>query len=78
MRITLRYLLAVAFAAALTFSSVSAVQAATRYEYKAIALDKVAVSNAQQLELLLNQLGTDGWLLIEVSSTGIAVFQREK
>ena len=78
MRITLRYLLAVAFAAALTFSSVSAVQSATRYEYKAIALDKVAVSNAQQLELLLNQLGTDGWLLIEVSSTGIAVFQREK
>ena len=78
MRITLRYLLAVAFAAALTFSSASAVQAATRYEYKAIALDKVAVSNAQQLELLLNQLGTDGWLLIEVSSTGIAVFQREK
>jgi hypothetical protein len=78
MRITLRYLLAVAFVAVLTFSSVSAVQAATRYEYKAIALDKVAVSNAQQLELLLNQLGTDGWLLIEVSSTGIAVFQREK
>ena len=78
MRITLRYLLAVAFAAALTFSSVSAVQSATRYEYKVIALDKVAVSNAQQLELLLNQLGTDGWLLIEVSSTGIAVFQREK
>ncbi len=78
MRITVRYLLAVAFAAALTFSSVSAVQAATRYEYKAIALDKVAVANAQQLELLLNQLGSDGWLLIEISAAGVAVFQREK
>jgi hypothetical protein len=78
MRITLRYLLTLVFAAVLTVSSVSVVQAATRYEYKAIALDKVAVANAQQLELLLNQLGADGWSLIEIGSTGIAVFQREK
>jgi hypothetical protein len=78
MRITLRYLLTLVFAAVLTISSVSVVQAMTRYEYKAIALDKVAVSNAQQLELLLNQLGTDGWSLVEIGSTGIAVFRREK
>lgn len=77
MRITLRYLFAVAFAAALTFSSVS-VQAMTRYEYKAIQLEKVSVANAQQLELLLNQLGADGWSLIEISASGVAVFQREK
>lgn len=78
MRITLRYLLTAVFATVLTFSSVASVQAMTRYEYKAIQLEKVSVANAQQLELLLNQLGTDGWSLIEISAAGIAVFQREK
>jgi hypothetical protein len=78
MRTTSRYLLTLLFAAVLTVSSVSVVEAMTRYEYKAIQLEKVAVSNAQQLELLLNQLGGDGWLLIEIGPSGIAVFRREK
>jgi hypothetical protein len=67
-------ILAITFVAATSL----AVQAATTYEYKAIRLDRVNVKNAQQMELLLNQLGAEGWLLIQVTAAGVAILQREK
>ena len=73
-----RVLLVAILAMTFTATSISVVEAATRWEYKTIQLDKVNVTNAQQLELLLNQLGQEGWLLIETSATGVAVFRREK
>ena len=73
-----RFLLAAILSVTLAATTSSVVEAATRYEYKTIQLDKVNVSNAQQLELLLNQLGTEGWLLIETTAAGVAIFRREK
>ena len=73
-----RILLATVFIFAFVAASTTSVQALTRYEYKVIQIDKANVANNQQLELLLNQLGQDGWLLIGTSPTGAAVFQREK
>jgi P pilus assembly chaperone PapD len=73
-RILLTATLALTFLAATS----SVVVAATTYEYKAIRLERVSVKNAQQLELLLNQLGAEGWLLIQITGVGVAVLQREK
>ena len=73
-----RILLAAALAIAFVASTSSVVLAATTYEYKAIRLEKVSVKNAQQLELLLNQLGAEGWLLIQITAAGVAVLQRQK
>lgn len=65
-------------AATLAFASVSSVQAASRWEYKVIELKAVNVTTPQTLELLLNQLGVEGWSLIEISAAGVAVLKREK
>jgi hypothetical protein len=73
-----RFLLAAVIVITFAATSISVVEAATRWEYKTIQLDKVNVTNAQQLELLLNQLGQEGWLLIETSAAGVAIFRREK
>ncbi len=73
-----RFMLAATLAAAFAATTSSIAQAATTYEYKAIQLKKVSVANAQQLELLLNQLGAEGWLLVQVTAAGVAVLQREK
>ena len=73
-----RFLFAAILATAFAATTSSIAQAATTYEYKAIQLKKMSVSNAQQLELLLNQLGAEGWLLVQITATGVAVLQREK
>ena len=78
MMTTRRILLATVFIFAFVAATTTSVHAMTRYEYKVIQIDKANVANNQQLELLLNQLGQDGWLLIETSATGAAVFRREK
>ena len=65
MLIARRLFVTLAFAASLFASFVSTAQAATTYEYKVIQLKKVSVVNSQQLELLLNQLGGEGWLLFK-------------
>jgi hypothetical protein len=78
MQIARRFLLTAITAVTFAAASISAVEAATRWEYKTIQLDKVNVTNPQQLELLLNQLGQEGWLLIETSAAGVAIFRREK
>jgi hypothetical protein len=78
MKTARRILLATVFIFAFVAASTTSVQAMTRYEYKVIQVDKTNVANNQQLELLFNQLGQDGWLLIETSATGAAVFRREK
>lgn len=73
-----RVLLTGILAATLVVSSVSVVEAATRWEYKVLELKSMNVVGAQQLELLLNQLGVDGWALVEISAAGVAVLKREK
>jgi hypothetical protein len=73
-----RILLTAALALTFVVATSSTVQAATTYEYKAIRLDRVNVKNAQQLELLLNQLGAEGWLLVQLTAAGVAILQREK
>jgi Domain of unknown function (DUF4177) len=78
MLITPRLLVTLALTVSLLASAVSTAQAATTYEYKVIQLKKVSVVNSQQLELLLNQLGGEGWLLVQVTINGVAILQREK
>lgn len=78
MLIARHFFVTFALAASLFASVVSTAQAATTYEYKVIQLKKVSVVNSQQLELLLNQLGTEGWLLVQITANGVAVLQREK
>ena len=76
---TLRHIfLPAVLALTILAASSSVALAATTYEYKAIRLEKVSVKNAQQLELLLNQLGSEGWLLIQITAAGVAILQREK
>ena len=78
MSIFQRILLTTAVALTLVAATSSVAVAATTYEYKAIRLEKVSVKNAQQLELLLNQLGSEGWLLVQLTAAGVAILQREK
>ena len=72
-----RVLLTGLLAASLVVSSF-AVDAATRWEYKTMELKAVNATTPQQLELLLNQLGQEGWSLIEIGANGVAIFKREK
>lgn len=78
MFIARRTFVTMAFVAAMFTCFVSTAQAASTYEYKTIQLKKVNVANSQQLELLLNQLGNEGWLLFQITATGVAILQREK
>ena len=70
------YLNAVTVSIALLFLSVSCVQAAPKFEYKVVLTANLGSSD--EYEQLLNQLGNDGWELIEVSAHGWAVFKRPK
>ena len=78
MTIPRRLFVTLALAALLFAAVVSTAHAATTYEYKVIQLKKVSVVNSQQLELLLNQLGAEGWLLVQITINGVAILQREK
>ena len=73
-----RILLTAALALTFVTATGSVVVAATTYEYNALRLEKVSVRNAQQLELLLNQLGAEGWLLVQITASDVAILQREK
>lgn len=78
MGIAQRLLFTGLLAATLVVSTIPTAQAMTRWEYKTMELKSVNATTPQQLELLLNQLGQEGWNLIEIGANGVAIFKREK
>jgi len=52
--------------------------AAAKFEYKIVSLDNKNAKTPEQLEATLNQYGTEGWEMIEVSLSGWVIFKRKK
>ncbi|MBU1405202.1 MAG: DUF4177 domain-containing protein [Proteobacteria bacterium] len=76
MNTAFRFLLTIILAVTLAGSSVLTAEAAAKFDYKAVDLKKVMTP--QQLEVILNQLGAEGWELVEINGAGLAILKRQK
>lgn len=78
MNTAFRFLITVVLAVTLAGSSVLTAEAAAKFDYKAVDLKKADIRTTQQMEAILNQLGAEGWELIEINLNGVAILKRQK
>ena len=78
MNTAFRFLLTVVLAVTLAGSSILTAEAAAKFDYKTVDLKKADIRTTQQMEAILNQLGAEGWELIEINLNGVAILKRQK